>query len=139
MDGKTAEPQVSGDRLAGVELFADLSDAERAEVASKMRLIRVPVGNVLAEEGGLASKSFVILDGAMTVHRAGRHLADLGPGDVVGETGALALLPRNATVIATLPSEIAALMGWDLRELLERFPAVKARADALVAARTATD
>lgn len=137
MDGQATREPVAADRLAGVELFSDLSDDQRAQIATQMRLVRVPVGEVLVQEGDLPSKFFVILDGAMTVHRDGHHLADLGPGDVAGETGAVGLLPRNATVIATLPSEIAVLMGWDLRALLDEFPSIKERADAVIAARAA--
>lgn len=135
--GQETDGQVDGGRLAEVELFAGLSDEERDAVAGMMRVVRVPVGNVLALEGGSSAKFFAILDGAMTVHRGGQHLADLGPGDVVGEAGALALLPRNATVIATLPSEIAVLMGWDLRALVEQYPALRERAEAIVAERSA--
>lgn len=135
MAGQTTD-HVDAARLADVDLFADLSEEEREEVAGIMRLARVPVGNVLTAEGDASSKFFVILEGAMTVHRNGRHVADLGPGDVVGEMGTLALHPRNATVIATLPSAIGVLMGWDLRSLAERFPAVRTRADAIVASRS---
>ena len=126
---------VGADDLAGFELFAGLSDDERGDVAAAMRREAVAVGGVLMVEGELSSKAFVVLSGAMTVHREGRHVADLGPGDVVGEAGTLGLLPRNATVIATVPSSIAVLMGWDLRDLANQHPSFRARIDELAARR----
>lgn len=138
MDGIAGVERVGAGDLASVPLFEGLSDEERQDVAEHMRRLRAPVGTVLAEHGGLSSKAFLVLEGSLTIHREGRHVADLGVGDIVGETGTLALVPRNATVIATTPSVIAELMGWDLRELADRFPAVRARLEALVAARTGT-
>lgn len=123
--------------LAAHELFEGLPEPELAAVAAQMRRVDVPVGEVLATEGELSSKAFVILDGALTVHRAGRHVADLGPGDVVGEAGTMGLLPRNATVIATVPSTLGVLMGWDLRELAQRHPAIRDAIESLAARRGA--
>jgi CRP-like cAMP-binding protein len=127
---------VDRSRLASVEVFSDLSDEEVERVAAQMRLVTLRVGGVPVEEGDLSSRFFVILNGAVTVHRAGHHVADLGPGDAFGEGGVLGKQSRNATVIATMPTELAVLMGWDLRELVERLPALKARLDSLVARRS---
>ena len=129
--------ELTADRLADVGFFAGLSSEELAEVAALARVRQAPVGAVLTEEGGLAMQFFVLLAGHVTVHRAGHHVTDLGPGDVFGEAGAVQLQPRNATVIATTPAELASLMGWELRDLVERSPVVKARIDDIVAGRTA--
>ncbi len=127
--------RVEAGELGGVELFEGLPVDDLEAIAAKMRRTSVPVGSVLAQEGELSSKAFVILSGAMTVHRNGRHVADLGAGEIVGEAGTTTLLRRNATVIATMPSVIAVLMGWDLRDLVERFPVLKARVEATAASR----
>lgn len=127
--------RVEAGELGDIGFFEGLSEDDLAAIAAKMRRTRVPVGTVLAQEGELASKAFIVLSGALTVHRDGRHVADLGPGDIVGEAGTTMLLRRNATVIATMPSVIAVLMGWDLRGLVERFPVLKARVEAMAAAR----
>jgi CRP/FNR family transcriptional regulator, cyclic AMP receptor protein len=130
--------EVAPDRLASVELFAGLSDEERSAVAATMRLQRFARGGVVAEEGDLPTKFFVMLDGHVTVHRDGRHVADLGPGEVFGEAGAAALQPRNASVIATTPVEVAVMMGWDLRDLMTALPALGARVEALIADRASS-
>ncbi|HLU31643.1 MAG TPA: cyclic nucleotide-binding domain-containing protein [Acidimicrobiia bacterium] len=120
-------------------LFADLSDEERSALGQVMRVEQYPVGKVLAEEGEPSSKFFVILDGHVTVHRQGRHLADLGPGDIFGEMGVLSLEARNATVIATTPVQVAAAMGWDLRTAIEGMPKLRERLEASAAARQSSD
>ena len=117
---------VAPERLAAVGLFSDLSAAELDKVASVARPLQAPTGSVLAEEDDLSTRFFVILEGTVTVHRAGRHLADLGPGDFFGEAGTTTLAPRNASVIATTPVEAAVVMGWDLRRMLDQLPSLKA-------------
>jgi CRP/FNR family transcriptional regulator, cyclic AMP receptor protein len=123
-------------RLATVGFFEGLSTEELATVASLAQVSEVPVGAVLAQEGGMPTKFYIVLDGHLTVHRAGTHLADLGPDDVFGEAGALQLQPRNATVIATTTAHIAALMGWELRELVDGSPVLRQRLEAIMASRT---
>lgn len=105
--------------LGAVGSFSELPADGVAELAGVMRVDSLPRGHVLIEEGDLPDKFYVILDGHVTVHRQGRHLADLGPGDFVGETGVLALEARNASVIATTPVRAAVAMGWEVRRLLD--------------------
>ena len=127
---------IEADRLGGVDVFSRLSAEELDRVAEMMRLVPAPVGTVVATEGDLSSTFFVVLSGTVTVHREGRHVADLGAGDVFGEVGTVMLQPRNATVIATTPAEVAVLMGWDLRDVLEQHPSVRARLDEIAASRS---
>ncbi len=95
-----------------------MTDDERDELAGVFRKEEHPVGTVFATEGGDSTKFYVVLAGHVTVHREGRHLRDLGPGDSFGELGVVAMSPRTATVIATTPVEVAVAMGWDLRDRL---------------------
>ena len=71
-----------------------------------------------------------MVEGYVTVHHGGRHIADLGPGDVFGERGDLALKPRNASVIANTPVKVAVAMGWDVRDLLGDRPRLNAALEA---------
>lgn len=121
--------------LDGVELFAGSSADEKGRLADVLKRERHPTGSVLVEEGDIPTKFFILLSGAVTVHREGRHVADLGPGDFVGELGVLTLQNRNASVICTLPSEVAVAMGWGLRKLLDELPDLRARLEKAAAAR----
>lgn len=113
---------MDGARLAPVDLFSSFTAEERQKVANCMKTEEHPLGSVLVEEGDLPTKFFVLLDGHVTVHRHGHHVADLGPGDYFGEVGVISLEPRNASVIATTPVEVAVTMGWELRNVLAESP-----------------
>lgn len=74
------------------------------------------VGEQLMHQGDAAASLFVILEGSVTVLREHPHLsrpvplADLGPGEIVGEMGLLDGEPRSATVTAleaTVAIEVA--------------------------------
>ncbi len=112
--------------LDAVPLFAGLSADDKRRIAELMRVEDHERGAVLAEEGDLPTKFYVLLEGNVTIHRDGRHVADLGAGDYFGEVGVLELEPRNASVIATTPVRVASVMGWDLRERLKQQPELKA-------------
>lgn len=130
----TMRPSV--DRLAGVDLFSGRSAADLEDVAGVMDLVTAPVGSVLTSEtDDLKAKFFVLLRGTVTVHREGRHLADLGPGEMFGEAVSVRGQPRSATVIVTTPAELGVVMGSDLRQLLERQPSIRTRLDALMSSR----
>ncbi len=121
--------------LAAVGLFAGLPAEGVAEAAESMRVESRPRGHILIEEGDIPDTFYVILSGHVTVHREGRHLADLGPGDFVGETGVMALETRNASVIATTPVRLAVAMGWEVRRLLDVVPGLRDRLGATAAGR----
>ncbi len=122
-----------------VPLFAELSADDKGRVAKLMRVEDHERGAVLAEEGDLPTKFYALLAGNVTVHRAGRHVADLGAGDYFGEVGVLELEPRNASVIATTPVRVASVLGWDLREGLKDQPALKVALSESAASRGSSD
>ncbi|MGH8912043.1 MAG: cyclic nucleotide-binding domain-containing protein [Acidimicrobiia bacterium] len=122
--------------LAAIGLFADLSPEDLAAIAAEARLERHPTGYVLAEQDDIPTKFFVLISGSVTVDRDGSHVVDLGPGDFFGEVGVLSLENRNASVIATTPIEVAVMMGWSLRELMDRQPELAGRLQTAAAARS---
>jgi CRP-like cAMP-binding protein len=130
---------MDADRLQSVGLMAEVSDSHREELAEVMRLESHPRGAVLVEEGDLPTKFYIVLSGYVTVHRQGRHITDLGPGDFFGELGVLSLEGRNASVIATTPCEVAVAMGWDLRQLLADMPELRSRLETAAASRVSPD
>lgn len=119
--------------------LSNVADQDRAALAEIMRIETRPRGHVLVEEGDIPDKFFLLVNGHVTVHRSGRHVADLGPDDIFGETGVLALKPRNASVIATTPVQVAVAMGWDVRSLLPGRLSLKAALEAEAEKRDFTD
>lgn len=113
--------------LERVGFVAGATDEERDDLAAVFRVEDLPVGAALVIEGDAPTKFYVLLAGHVTVHREGKHLRDLGPGDSFGELGVIGLTPRTATVVATTPVKVAVAMGWDLRERLDRNEALRDR------------
>jgi CRP-like cAMP-binding protein len=111
-------------RLASIDLFSSLSKRERTEIAGRADEIDVPEGTHLVREGEFAYEFFVIEDGSAEVLRDGQHVADLGPGDFLGEIGIVTRAPRNASVVAREPTRVMVLSEQDFRGVARSFPTV---------------
>jgi CRP-like cAMP-binding protein len=84
--------------------------------------VSVPAGKELVREGDYSYDVLAVEEGTAKVERGGRHIADIGPGDVIGEMGVLERSQRNATVTATSPMLLMTLTGWDVRKLRKTAP-----------------
>jgi CRP-like cAMP-binding protein len=90
--------------LKRVPLFENCSGRELRDIAGRGNERAYPEGRMLTRQGKLGDEFFVVLDGKVEVHRNGRKLRGLGPGDHFGELALLHSLmsrrPRAATVTA---------------------------------------
>jgi CRP-like cAMP-binding protein len=109
-------------RLKKIPVFADVDDEELRHIANLMAEVSVPDGKELVREGDYSYDVLVIEEGTAKVEKSGSKVADLGPGDVVGEMGVLEKAQRNATVVATSPMRLFTLTGWDIRRLRKSAP-----------------
>jgi CRP-like cAMP-binding protein len=109
-------------RLKKIPVFSDLTDDEIAHVAAIAAEVSVPEGKELVREGDYSYDVLAIEEGTASVERAGGKIADLGPGDVIGEMGVLDRSQRNATVKATSPMLLVTLTSWDVRRLRKSAP-----------------
>jgi CRP/FNR family transcriptional regulator, cyclic AMP receptor protein len=109
-------------RLKKIPVFADLSEEEQRYVAQLAAEVSVEAGKELVREGDYSYDVLAIEEGTARVERDGRTVAELGPGDVVGEMGVLERSQRNATVVATSPMLLVTLTGWDIRRLQRTAP-----------------
>lgn len=125
------------DRLSSVPLFAALDEEQRARVASKASVKTYEIGRVLTEEQDLSSQFFVILQGRVAVTTSGGFVAVLGPGDMVGEMGALRRAQRTANAVAITEVQALSMMAWDLRELAEEIPLLADGVESTMAQRLA--
>ena len=123
-------------RLKKIPVFADLSDEERDHIAALAAEVSVPEGKELVREGDYSYDILAIEEGTARVERHGERLADLGPGDVVGEMGVLQREQRNATVVATSPMMLVTLTSWDIRRLQKTVPNAVAHLREVVAQRS---
>jgi CRP/FNR family transcriptional regulator, cyclic AMP receptor protein len=109
-------------RLKKIPVFADLGDEQLRHIAALAAEVSVPEGKELVREGDYSYDVLAIEEGTARVERHGDRLADLGPGDVVGEMGVLERSQRNATVVATSPMLLVTLTSWDIRRLTKTVP-----------------
>ena len=125
-------------RLASVELFSSLSKKERRQIAQHADEVDVPEGTQLLREGEFAYEFFVIEEGAAEVVRDGNHVADLGPGDFMGEMGIVGQTQRNASVVARSPLKVIVLTEQDFRGISRSYPEVAQRIQQAVEERCRT-
>jgi CRP-like cAMP-binding protein len=92
--------------LRSIPLFESLPREARQAIAQHADEIDVDEGTELARQGEFAYEFFVIREGGAEVLRDGERIAELGPGDFLGEMGIVAKAVRNATVTTTSPSRV---------------------------------
>jgi CRP-like cAMP-binding protein len=106
-------------RLKDLPLFAELDDAELAEVAACTRELDIGPGTTLTTEGEHAYELFVIESGEAEVRKGGELVRSLSAGDAFGEIGLLATGTRTATITATTPMKLVAIVAIFSREFKE--------------------
>jgi CRP/FNR family transcriptional regulator, cyclic AMP receptor protein len=111
-------------KVRSVPLFASLDKADIRRVAQIADEIDADAGKELLHEGNFAYEFMVIQDGEAEVTRGGEHVADLGPGDFLGEIAALERGQRNATVVAKTPVCLIVMTARDVRHLADSIPSL---------------
>jgi CRP-like cAMP-binding protein len=122
-------------RLKRIPVFSDLSDDALSNIAALAAEVSVPEGKELVREGDYSYDVLAIEEGTASVERGGERIADLGPGDVIGEMGVLERSQRNATVVATSSMMLVTLTSWDIRKLRKSTPEVVEHLRSVVEAR----
>ena len=87
--------------LRGVALLGLLPEQTLERLARSLVRVEAALGDVVIREGDSGDRFYVIETGMVEVTKNGRHIAQLGPGDYVGEIALLRDVPRTATVTAT--------------------------------------
>ena len=106
-------------RLKQIPIFSQLSDGEANRLAAFANETSLAEGQILMKEGDYSTELIGIEEGTAEVERGGRKVAELGPGDLIGEMGLLSREPRNATVVATSPMRVIKLTHWEIRRMSE--------------------
>ena len=118
--------------LRSIPLFESLTTEERRAIAPHADEIEVPEGTELVRQGDFAYEFFVIEEGTAEVKRDGERVAELGPGDFLGEMGIVGKVVRNATVVTTAPARVVVMTEQALRSMARTNPAVADRITAAV-------
>ncbi len=126
-------------RLDSIPLFAQLSKSGRKTIAKHADEVQIPSGTRIIEQGRAANELLVIEHGTADVLDGEAVIAQMGPGDVVGEIGLLNYSRRTATVVATSPIEAIVMYGPELMAMKKSVPEVFEELERLVAERTGGD
>ena len=111
-------------RLRALPLFESLAKKDLQQVAQYADEVDLGEGTEFITEGAFAYEFFVIETGSAEVRRDGERIAELGPGDFLGEMGILGQEVRNASVMATSPVRAIVMLSRDFRQLDRSFPEV---------------
>ena len=119
--------------LEDFALFRTLSAEQRLKALGAMVRQDLVRGQMLVAQGGPSDSLFLVLHGALAVRKTGylEPIAELRAGELVGEIGFFANVPRTADVIAIRDTSVLALTRPAYQKLVEEAPAI---VEALLAA-----
>jgi len=112
------------DRLRQLDVFAECTDAELAEIDRLSDAVTVPAGRTLIRQGDLGREFLIVVSGEAVVSRDGVEVARLGAGSYMGELALLANVERNATVTAGTEMLVEVIDRRAFQTLLEDSPSL---------------
>ena len=120
-----------------VSFFDSFTPVEIAQITASGRRVTLPEGWSPIWELTGADKAYILLKGTVSVRRHGEEIAQLGPGDIMGEAAIVRHSLRTASVVALTPLDLIHLTSETVRRLSDEIPAFRTALDELVLERTA--
>ncbi|HEY0191831.1 MAG TPA: cyclic nucleotide-binding domain-containing protein, partial [Kofleriaceae bacterium] len=105
-------------------LFRPFNDAQRLELAAKFRFLEIDAGTVVLGVGARPDGLYIVLAGQFIVVRNGTAVAQLGPGDLIGETALLSGGVFKSEVVAHGKGLALCLPAAIFREVIMTHPHV---------------
>jgi CRP/FNR family cyclic AMP-dependent transcriptional regulator len=126
-------------KLASINRLEALTEPELIAVISAGKHLHLPADWALISESTPADKAYLIVDGEVSVRKAGAEIARLGPGDVIGEIAIVEQKLRTASVVSLTPLEVVHFTRDALEQLLADVPAFGAAMRGTTADRLTSD
>jgi CRP-like cAMP-binding protein len=105
-------------------LFRPFNDAQRIELAGKFKFLEIDAGTVVLGTGERPDGLYIVLAGQFLVLRGGTTVAELGPGDLIGETALLSGGAFKSDVVARGKGLALCLPAAAFREVIMTHPHV---------------
>jgi MFS family permease len=115
--------------LQGLAVMAGVPQIVLEQLAAAAQLCPLPPGVDVVVQGAPAHAFYAVVEGRVVVHRDGKAVVHLGPGDSFGERGLLDRAPRNATVSTELDTTVLRVEGDALLDALEAAPGLRPALD----------
>jgi len=124
------------ERIALVQLCAELSDNEAEILIENSKLLTFPAGTEICKEGDYGDTSYAIMEGTVevSINTEGHEnliLSLLEEGNIFGEMAALSGSPRSATVSAKEDAVVLEIPASTLKDLIDRSSGFKETISAL--------
>ncbi|MEQ1577841.1 MAG: patatin-like phospholipase family protein [Hyphomicrobium sp.] len=112
--------------LSGIDIFAGLSEPEKAGLAARFETLSLRRGDVLIRQGDEAGALYITVSGRFAVTRDGRAtpVTEIGAGQPVGEIAFLAGGTRTATVTALRDGLVLRLTRESFEKLTREQPSI---------------
>jgi len=121
--------------LRNVPLFAECTKGELRKLAAIADELDIREGTVLTREGRTGREFFILVEGTVRITKNGRKVADLGPGDWLGEIALLTKAPRTATATTTSPAVALVITDRDFKHVVSEIPSIAMKMLSCVAGR----
>ena len=108
--------------LAQVDFFKACTQRQIDDIAKLVDDRRVEAGDLLCEQGELGTDAFVIVEGDLAVFFQGKQIAEIGPGEVVGELAVERGGIRTATLKAMTPVRALVVDSMQIESVLSSDP-----------------
>jgi len=115
--------------LGGLPVTVGVPQIILEQLAAAAQFCPLPPGIDVVVQGAPAHAFYAVADGRVVVHRDGKAVVHLGPGDSFGERGLLDHAPRNATVTTEMNTTLLRVEGHVLLDALEAAPSLRPALD----------
>lgn len=112
--------------------FDSFTPREVAQISAHGRRVKLPQGWSPIWEDTPADKAYILLEGTVSVRRDGAEIAQLGPGDIVGEAAIVGHTLRTATIVALTPLVAIHFTDADVTSLMGDMPSFRDKLQAVV-------
>ncbi len=123
---REARPRATPARMREMPFLAELTEAELEDVSRRLQSVERASGEILFSLGEPGDRMYLIESGRVEVRTTSAEgrtiLAELGAGDLVGETALLTGKPRPATARAASDLQLWALDKDDFDDLTHKYP-----------------
>lgn len=119
--------------------FSAFTPEEIAKISSAGTRVTLPEGWAPISERTGADKAYIILSGTVSVRQHGKEIAQVGPGDIVGEAAILNHSLRTASIVALTPLELIHFTADQLQRLAVEMPSFGEALEAIAKERFAND